>query len=100
MQTVKEYRRAGYKVRVLHLRKIITVVEPELLSVGEFRQQGASLSLLPQEISATGGATLLQIRTPEGREIQVRARCSDKDRYCKKVGVAVALERAKEILLN
>lgn len=72
--TVHGLRKAGYKVRVLHFRK-----------VGD-THLGA--------VSDRGGETVVQVTTPDGTELEGRAVCSDKDRYNKRVGVSVALGRA------
>lgn len=72
---VHDLRKAGYKVRVLHCRKFST---RNLL--GEFDPKG--------------GETVVQITTPDGQDLEGRAKCSDKERYNKRVGVQVALGRA------
>lgn len=68
---VHDLRKAGYKVRVLH-----------------FRNDNGN------GVSAKGGETVIQITTPDGQELEGRAKCSDKERYNKRVGVQVALGRA------
>lgn len=66
--TVRELRSKGYKVRVLHFR--------------------------PKDISNLGGYTVVQIRTPDGQEIEGKAICSNKENYNKKLGVKIAVGRA------
>lgn len=69
--TVRDLRASGYKVRVLHQRK-----------------------WNPYGISGKGGVTTVQVRTPEGIELEGRAVCSKEDNYNKKLGVSIALGRA------
>ena len=71
---VHDLRKAGYKVRVLHCRR------------DDERVLG--------EVHPKGGETVIQITTPDGQDLEGRARCSDKERYNKRVGVQVALGRA------
>lgn len=72
--TVHELRKSGYKVRVLHYRN------------------GKSMCFW--EDDPKGGETVVQITTPDGRELEGCAKCSDKDLYNKKIGVKVAIGRA------
>lgn len=69
--TVSELRASGYKVRVLHHRK-----------------------WNPSGISCKGGTTVIQVRTPDGEELEGIAVCSNKENYNKKLGVSIALGRA------
>jgi hypothetical protein len=63
--TVENLRNLGYKVRVLHYRK-----------------------------NEKGGKTVIQVKTPEGIELEGTAVCSRKENYNKKLGVSIALGRA------
>ena len=72
--TVQNLRKNGYKVRVLHHR----VFDNRVL--GCFYPKG--------------GETVIQITTPDGQELEGRAKCSRKDLYNKKLGVKVAIGRA------
>lgn len=72
--TIHDLRKNGYKVRVLHHRK------------HDNRILGA--------VKAKGGMTIVQITTPDGQDLEGRARCSNKDLYNKKLGVKVAVGRA------
>lgn len=72
--TVHDLRKSGYKVRVLHCRR-----DDERV-LGEFHPKG--------------GETVIQITTPDGEELEGRAKCSKKELYNKRVGVQVALGRA------
>jgi hypothetical protein len=69
--TVSDLRACGYKVRVLHHRK--------------WNSCG---------ISCKGGTTVIQVRTPDGTELEGIAVCSKEDNYNKKLGVSIALGRA------
>lgn len=68
---VSQLRANGYKVRVLHHRKYN-----------------------PHGISCKGGKTVVQIRTPDGEELEGTAVCSNKENYNKKLGVSIAAGRA------
>ena len=72
--TVHNLRRSGYKVRVLHCR------------VFDNRTLG--------EVYPKGGETVVQITTPDGQDLEGRAKCSKKDLYNKRLGVKVAIGRA------
>lgn len=72
--TIHDLRKAGYKVRVLHFRSV------------DCRILGA--------YQAKGGETVVQITTPDGINLEGRAKCSDKDLYNKRLGVKVAVGRA------
>lgn len=71
---VHDLRKAGYKVRVLHCR----------------RRDERTLT----QVDCKGGETVIQITTPDGQDLEGRAKCSDKERYNKRVGVQIALGRA------
>ena len=85
MKTVKDYRRAGYKVRVVHLR------EKKLVPI-EAKPNG--LVLCKAELKPKGGSTRIDVRHPDGREVFGYAYCNISDAYVKKEGVKLALERA------
>lgn len=72
--TIHDLRKAGCKVRVLHHR------------VDDNRTLGA---FFPK-----GGETVVQITTPDGMDLEGRAKCSDKELYNKRVGAQIALGRA------
>lgn len=80
METVKSLRQSGYKIKVIHHRLY------EKGDVEKFDWRG--------EYSAKGGTTQLLLMSPEGIQIKAEAKCSEKDNYCRKVGVAIALGRA------
>ena len=71
MKTVQELRQSGYKVRVIHARTRYEYTNEYMV----------------------GGKTIVELRTPEGVELRAETRCSTKDNYNKKIGVALALSR-------
>lgn len=82
--TVKHLRQSGYKVRVCHTRHYDNIVK---FDTG-----------LTKALSAKGGKTVVQITTPEGKDISGEAICSKEDSYNKKLGVKIAIGRALSLL--
>lgn len=89
--TVENLRKSNYKVRVIHKRewgsKFVPSVFPEYFQKNEL-------------IEARGGKTIVQVRTPDGREIEGIAICHPKDYYNRKVGLRIALSKMKEAYEN
>jgi hypothetical protein len=87
--TIKNLRRRGWKVRVLHQRNHFL----------RNRLDGTS-----SEVSAKGGQTEIQLTSPDGEfNVCGKSICSEEDNYDRKVGNAIALGRAwkkYEILLD
>ena len=78
MKSVYDYRKAGYKVRVLHYR---------------------AMPFGSEEVSAKGGQTIIELTSPDGKFSATGiALCSEQDNYNKKVGVKIALGRAEKEL--
>jgi hypothetical protein len=78
--TIKQLRRSGFKVRVIHKRhqKIVKKIDGDYF-----------------ENSAKGGTTVIQITTPDKQtDVEGVAVCSIEDNYDRKVGNAIALGRA------
>ena len=78
--TIRQLRRSGFKVRVIHKRhqKIVKKIDGDYL-----------------ENSAKGGTTVIQITTPDKQtDVEGAAVCSIEDNYDRKVGNAIALGRA------
>lgn len=71
---VVQLRANGCKVRVLHHRK--------------YNLCG---------INCKGGKTVVQIRTPDGEELEGTAVCSAKENYNKKLGTSIAIGRALKL---
>lgn len=82
--TIKDLRRKGYKVRVMHARHYTT----------KHHLDGDS-----QEVTARGGSTTIEITTPD-KQINVfgKSVCSLEDNFNRRVGNEIALGRAIEIL--
>lgn len=69
--TIEELRKAGYKIRVHHNRK-----------------------LCPDGINARGGKTVVEVTTPDDTTLIGMSRCSRKENFNKRMGVRIALGRA------
>lgn len=78
--TVEELRKSGYKVRVIHIRHGKTMK----------RMDGG----LVQSFAERGGKTVVQVRTPDGVELEGVALCSTLDNYNRRLGLQIALGRA------
>ena len=78
-KTVKELRQSGYKVKIIHFRE-------EGFTKHEFCGT--------PKILAKGGRTELLLMSPEGIQIKAEAKCSNRDNYCRRTGVAISLGRA------
>jgi hypothetical protein len=76
METVKSLRQSGYKVKVLHFR----ITDYSMDRFGLFDPKG--------------GSTVIEITSPEGIQVRAEAKCSSKDNYCRRTGVAICLGRA------
>jgi hypothetical protein len=84
--SIKNLRRRGWKVRVMHSRHYFL----------KDRLNGSST-----EISARGGITIIQITSPDKTiNASGKAVCSDQDNYDRKVGNAIALGRAYKNALD
>lgn len=80
MNNVEELRKSGYKVRVKHFRREKTM-----------QKMDGGVVQTPSE---RGGHTIVQVRTPDGEELEGVAVCSTKDNFNKRIGVRIALGRA------
>lgn len=84
--TIKDLRRRGYKVRVIHTRRYVT----------HRKFSGPAL-----ELSARGGSTTIEVTTPDNQQtVSGKAVCSNDDNFNRKVGNAIALGRALNKLQN
>ncbi len=70
--TIDELRSMGFKVRVMHQRKV--------------DQWGL--------VKPRGGQTTVELVTPDGTVLVGKAKCSKKDGFNKRLGVSIALGRA------
>lgn len=102
--TVASLRRDGYKVRVTHKRDYFTVETygevqegqtPECLIVFyRLTRKEAEGRFTTKDLSSFGGATLVEITCPDGRQLVGKANCNDKDQFNRKLAVRIALGRA------
>ena len=84
MSTIKQLRQQGFKVRVLHTRK----VRPFKTIDGTFH-----------EILHVGGHTKIEVTTPDKTTTVVgEAKCSDKENFNRRIGNQIALGRALQKL--
>lgn len=83
MTTVRQLRKDGYKVRVLHHRSKKMVQSTN-------NPYGHKVEI----IHNLGGSTEVIIDGPNGDHYKGVAVCSNKDNYNKKLGVKIALGRA------
>ena len=80
MNTIKQLRQAGYKVRVMHRRNY-----NQIQKIG-----GTS-----KQISPKGGDTMIEITTPDRTITTLGASiCSDKELFNRRTGNIIALGRA------
>ncbi len=78
--TIKDLRRQGYKVRVIHKRNSIKV--QKIMGVAH-------------EVSARGGSTTIELTTPDKQHtVSGMSVCSLEDNFNHKVGNSIALGRA------
>lgn len=89
--TVEELRKSGYKIRITHFRNLFNYSY-----VGYPKDYNAK----GNDICPRGGETVVQLTTPEGKDIATTALCNLADNYNKKIGVAIALGRALKKLKN
>lgn len=84
--TIKDLRRKGYKVRVIHDRHYDVVSKID----GNYK-----------ELSAKGGTTTIEVTTPN-KQISVfgKSVCSLEDNFNRRVGNEIALGRALQQLPN
>lgn len=87
--TVKELRQSGFKVRITELRYIhfyqYTIWRDKLFPTNE----KAELSRNPK-----GGRTIVEITTPDGKELKGIANCSRIDSFCRAYGRNLAIHKA------
>ena len=84
--TIKDLRRQGYKVRVMHARHHVT-------------KQKISGTVL--DLSARGGSTTIELTTPDKQHtVFGKAVCSLDDNFNRKLGNSIAIGRALQQLKN
>ena len=77
--TIKQLRQSGYKIRVMHIRDMISI---------------RKLSGLSQTFSNFGGKTKIEVTSPEGSTSTGESICSSKENYNRRIGNEIALGRA------
>ena len=89
--TIRNLRRQGYKVRVLHFRNFILNSINSNLKITSSKGIIASYDKpLPK-----GGSTIIELTTPDKLQtVRGSAVCSVKENYNKKLGNSIALGRA------
>lgn len=100
--TVSDLRSSNFKVRVQHKRAYYGF--DGVLTRGQYEEVKAGVRSIPQDnylsdsyseaVNPNGGETVVQITTPDGTELEGVAKCSTKDPYNRKKGLAIALGRA------
>lgn len=96
---VASLRRDGYKVRVTHKRDYKSVIVSEDFPNGlecfyRLTRKEASNRFTSKDLSSFGGATLVEVTCPDGRELVGTANCNDKDQFNRKLAIRIALGRA------
>jgi len=84
MDTVKQYRQNGFKVRVTHYR---LTVEGEVI---QYSRKTKSNTIMHHN----GGCTTVEVRHPDGTEVTAYSQCSIHDNFNYNVGTNIALGRA------
>lgn len=90
--TVKQARQNGYKVRVLHIRKLLYKIYEREVPETYITYPAISYT----GIDPRGGKVIVEITSPLGENACGIAYCHPKMNYNKKVLVQIALQRALE----
>ena len=88
---IHELRKNGYKVRVTIYRYYPHEKKP--LPEWEIKKFGGMKNVCPH-----GGKNVIQLKSPDGREVFGVAECSREEQYNRKIGNNIALGRALKIL--
>lgn len=93
MVSLNKLKSEGYKVKVVHLRRVFSGREN---TIGELKTRNQILNDFGTMDVAflTGGETRVYIKSPDGKESSAVSRCSDKDSFNRKRGLEIALGRA------
>ena len=97
--TVHQLRKEGNKVRVEHYRRYFDTVNKCYVFLTNYQYSLLNKSLIKGPL-ATGGYTVITLTTCNGNEFSGDARCSTKENYCKRTGVATALERLLNLMIT
>ncbi len=96
MNNIYSLKKAGFKVYVRHFR--FSNVDGQLHSLPECKEmaKGAPENIKLNHIKSRGGKVEIEIQTPDGNhKATATALCCDKDNYNKKIGIRIALGRAR-----
>ena len=101
MNTIKEFRRAGHKVKVFHRRlvKILDLdnlkVNIKLLPLFEIRTKK-----LQKHVLANGGETEIFVTTKDGEDYRAATVCSKSDSWNRKTANRIVLGRIVKMMEN
>jgi len=98
MPNVEVLRKTGYKVRVYHGRVYNNTLNfpeivHEIMSKREYEQYN-NVRLGIWELSCKGGFTLVEITTPDGRDLRGKFNVPAGGMFNRKLGVKIATNRA------
>lgn len=87
--TVSTLRKHGYKVTVNHYRRVSGLKRDETGN-----RVFPHYTVASEDLDPKGGATEVTIESPSGATATARQNCADSDPYCRRVGVAFAINKA------
>ncbi len=85
---IEQVKSMGNKVNITHLRRGANKADRDWFYT---KQQWKNMQ---RPVHNMGGITTVCITTPTGQVLIGKAICSNKDNFCKKFGIQLALERA------
>ena len=93
LSVLPSLRRGGIKVRIRHKRYLYCISGGETIvgPVSYGRRYGNEMSDIPYPL---GGETTVELAFPDGGTYTGISKCSLKDRFCRRIGISLALERA------
>lgn len=94
MNTIQEFRKAGYKIRCCYSRLLINHGRT-LYPMHEIREKG-----LQSKIAAKGGKMILDLTTPDKKDFSATATCSKHDHFNRKIAVAIAIGRLQKSMFQ
>jgi hypothetical protein len=98
-KTVHQLRKEGHKVRVEHFRRYFDRTNGCYVYLTNYQYSLVNPMWVTGPL-ATGGYTNITLTTRSGSEYQADARCSTKENYCKKAGVALSLARIIKLICS
>ena|ERR1041384_6240872 len=87
--SIHELRKANFKVRVTHRRKLgkDNCLDP-LMDMKTIREAN-----LQDKINAKGGCSTIEVTTPDGKDYMATAKCNPKDVFNRKLAIKKCLGR-------